>query len=141
MVALLSFAIALSSTAVQRGQQTNPYAPPRAFRHYAPDRTCDLLNVTLDIDVDWPTRTYVGHVVNTMSPLRNGITQVKLNAGPVAQISKMTVDGVVAKYTRDGRVVTITTPRLAKGKAIKIAIDFKAVNSKAQPFGGEGGFH
>ncbi|MFI5386024.1 MAG: M1 family aminopeptidase [Fimbriimonadales bacterium] len=124
---------------VAQAQTTNPFAPPRASLHYAPDRACHLVNVSADIDVDYPNRTITGHVVNTMAPLREGITEVKLNAGAALEISRITVDGSVAKYTREGRMLTISTPPEHKGKAIQVAIDYKLVNARAAGFGGGGG--
>ncbi len=122
-------------------QTQSPFAPPRASMHYALDRTCDLQNVTIDIDVDYPSRTYVGHAVNTLSPLRSGLTEIKLMAGKGVQINGITVDGVATKYRHEDKSLFITVPKTTRSKVINVAIDYKAVNSKAQPFGGEGGFH
>jgi aminopeptidase N len=119
----------------------NPFKPPRASIHYAPDRTCDLQNVWVDLDVDYPNRSFTGHVVNTMTPLRDGITEIKLNAGASLDISKVTVNGSAAQYTRAGNVLTITMAPKPKGKPLAVAVMYKAVNSKAGAFGGEGGFH
>ncbi len=130
---------AIASLALLQAQ--NPFAPPRASLHYAPDRVCDLTNVTVDLNVDYPTRTYTGRAVDTMSPLRDGITQVTLHAGALLEISRVTVDDSPATYKREGRVLMITVPRTVRGKSMRIGIDYKMVNSKAQPFGGLGGFH
>lgn len=122
-------------------QGQNPFAPPRAFLHYAPDRTCDLQHVAITLDIDYPNKGIKGHIVNTLSPLRNGITEVRLMAGTELVLSKVTVDGTKAKFRRDGRDLFITTKALTRGKPIQIAIDYSSQNSKAQPFGGSGGFH
>jgi aminopeptidase N len=123
-------------------QRQNPFAPPSASLHYALDRTCDLQHVAIDIDVDYPNKVYTGHIVNTLAPLRNGITQVKLMAGPILEILKVTVDGASAHYTRSGRNLIIDTPGAKKGKAMQIAIDYVGKNSRAASFGaGGGGWH
>lgn len=123
-------------------QRPNPFAPPSASLHYAPDRTCDLTHVAVNVDVDYPNRVYSGTSVNTLVPLRNGLTEVRLMAGPILQISKVTVDGQSARFTRDGRSLFVKTPPLVKGKAIKIAIEYSAKNSRAASFGaGGGGWH
>lgn len=122
-------------------QRPNPFAPPQASIHYAPDRACDLLNVNVSVDVDYPARTITGHVVNTMAPLREGITQITLQAGEALEILRLTVNGQEAKYTRDHKALVITTPPEPKGKPLTIAIDYKSTNSKAAPFGGVGGWH
>ena len=132
--------LCVGATASANAQQNN-FTPPRATVHYAPDRTCDLLNVSLDIDIDYPTRSFHGTVVNTLSPFRTGTTEVVLMAGQVLKISKVTVDGVAAAYKHTDDKLYITTNPLTRGKAIKIAITYSAANTKAQPFGGRGGFH
>src|SRR4051812_12312144 len=84
-------------------QQTSPFAPPRASMHYAPDRTCDLLHIDVDLDVDYANRSVTGTAVNPLSPLRNGITEVMLMAGASLTISSIKLDGREAKYRREGR--------------------------------------
>ena len=139
----LAFGLAFVCSAQGQGRrnQGSPFAPPNASLHYALDRTCDLLNVTVDIDVDYPSRTFKGTSVNTLSPLRNGIKEVMLMAGAPLQINSVEVDGASAKYRREGKHIFVTTPPLVRGKPINIKISYQAKNSKAQPFGGEGGFH
>lgn len=139
MLSFLPFALTF---AIQgQAQNRNPFLPPSASIHYAPDRTCDLLNVSVDVDVDYPKRSIVGHVVNTMSPLRNGITQIRLMAGTRLEISNVTVDGKAAHFTRHEKDLLIDIAPSHKGMPMAIAIDYKGVNSKAAPFGGIGGWH
>jgi aminopeptidase N len=117
------------------------FTPPRASLHYAPDRTCDLLNVAVDLNVDYANRAISGHVVNTMSPLRSGLTEVMLMAGQDLTITNVTVNGETAQYRRDGESLYITTPPTVRGKVIKIGIDYHGEHTKANAFGGDGGFH
>jgi len=135
MSTLFLLALAASQT------NQNPFAPPNASLHYAPDRTCDLQNVTVDLDVDYPNRSFTGHVVNTLAPLRSGLTSIILNAGKNLTISHVTFNGKEVAYARKDEDLEIQTGPIAKGKPFQIAIDYKSVNSKAQPFGGEGGWH
>lgn len=137
---IVGLALVAFAAQVQR-QGGNPFAPPRATVHYAPDRTCDLTHVDIDLNVDYPNRTIVGRSVNTLVPLRSGLTEIMLNAGPILTLNGVSVDGAEAKYRREDRKLFVTVPATVKGKTVKIAIDYKAVNSKARPFGGEGGFH
>jgi len=127
--------------ALYLAQRPSPFSPPQASLHYALDRTCDLTHVAIDIDVDYPNKVYTGHVVNTLVPLRDGITQVRLMAGPIVEISKLTVDGQSAKYTRDGRNLLISTSPLKKGKPLSIAIDYVGKDAKGRAFGSGGGWH
>lgn len=134
--------LGLALSGLANAQRQNPFAPPRASLHYALDRTCDLQHVAIDMDIDFPNRLITGTTVSTLSPLRNGITEVMLMAGKSLTLTLVTVDGVKADIRRDGVNIFIKTPPLTKGKPIKIAISYNAKNSKARPFGGGGGgFH
>ncbi len=115
---------------------------PGAFLHYAPDRTCDLINIAVDVEVDYKGKTVKGHVVNTMSPLRNGLTQVHLMAAAPVIIGSVSVDGSSAHFTQTGDDLAIDTAPLTKGKSIQIAIDYKIANANGGGFGsGRGGWH
>ena len=133
--------LVLSAALFLQRQGSNPFAAPQATIHYAPDRQYDLIHVALNLDVDYPSRTFVGHAVDTLAPLRSGLTEIWLNAGPIMQIGNVTVDGAKATTRRDGRKLFIKVAPTVRGKRMVVAIDYKAVNSKAQPFGGTGGFH
>lgn len=122
--------------------QRNPFASPPATMHYAPDRVCHLAHLRVDLDVDYPDRTFTGRSENTMVPLQDGVTQVVLMAGTDLDISSVQVNGQKAPYSRDDQRLLITTPPLRKGTPIVIAIDYKSVNARGTSFGGGGGgFH
>ncbi|MBS1700167.1 MAG: aminopeptidase [Armatimonadetes bacterium] len=135
-LAITPFALA------QRGQG-NPFAPPRASLHYALDRTCNLQHIDITMDIDYANRYFKGTTINTLSPLRSGLTEIKLMAGKSLDISSVKVDGKDAKYHRgDNTDLFITVPKTVKGKAFKVTISYSAKNSKARSFGGGGGgFH
>lgn len=139
----LVLGLALLSMSPAQRQGGNPFAPPRAFLHYALDRTCDLQHIDITMDIDYPTRTIVGTTINTLSPLRSGLTEIKLMAGKSLTIKSVQVDGKAAQYRRgENTDLFITVPTTTKGKAFKVTISYSAVNSKARPFGGGGGgFH
>lgn len=123
-------------------QSKSPFAPPQASLHYALDRTCDLQHVEADIEVDYENRTYSGKSVNTLVPLRSGITKIDLMAGQSMQVKSVSVDGKSVNFKRFERQLTIETGPLTKGKAFKVEVVYNAKNSKARPFGGGGGgFH
>ena len=141
----LALVLCFSITAVGQAQRQggNPFAPPRASLHYALDRTCDLQHIDITMDIDYPNRAFKGKTINTLSPLRSGITEVKLMAGKSLTIDSVMVDSSPAKYHRgDNTDLFIEVPTTVKGKAFKITIAYNAKNSKARPFGGGGGgFH
>ena len=124
--------------------QQNPFAPPTATIHYAPDRTCDLQHVSIRLDVDYPNRTFSGRAVNTLVALRSGLKEIVLNAGPALTLDAVTVDGQSVAPRRDGRRLILPVAPTKRGQKIVVAIDYKASNSKGRPFGGTaggGGFH
>lgn len=135
--------IAIVGMAAAQRQGGNPFAPPRASLHYALDRTCDLQNIDITMDIDYPNRLIVGKTVNTLSPLRSGLTEIKLMAGKSLELKSVEVDGKAAKYHRgDNTDLFIEVPTTTKGKPFKVTIAYSAKNSKARPFGGGGGgFH
>lgn len=110
--------------------------------HYAPDRTCDLTHLQVDIDVDYAARAFKGTTVNTLSPLRNGLKEIVLHAGAALQIKSLKVDGRTANFVRSGTELHITVDGLTKGKPFKVTIEYSAANSKGTGFGsGGGGWH
>lgn len=122
-------------------QQNSPFAPPRASIHYAPDRTFDLLDVDVTLDVDYPNRTIAGHVVNTIAPLRNGVTELMLHAGDNLQISSVEIDGVRAQYRRERGQIFVKTSPTAKGKSMKLRIAYSGKDARGNSFGQGGGWH
>ena len=123
-------------------QTGNPFAPPAATIHEAPNRTCDLTNVNVALDVDYPNKTFKGHVVNTLSPLRSGLVEILLHAGADLTITNVTVDGASTTIKRDGENLLVAVPPTQRGRAVKIAMDYSAANSRGRSFGGGGGgFH
>src|SRR5690242_19490661 len=115
-------AVGLATFVVASAQQRSPFSPPQARLQYAPDRTCDLLHVAVDIDIDYPNRAFSGKSVNTLSPLRNGLSEVMLNAGADLTLSSVKVNGSEAKYRREGTNLFISTGQLTKGKPIEVTI-------------------
>ncbi len=120
-------------------QNQNPFAPPSASMHYAPDRTCDLVHLRVDLDVDYSARKITGVAVNTMTPLRKGISDVTLHAGTGLDIAKVTVNGKQVAFKHEGRLLLIHTGPVAKGVPLEIAVSYSAANARGRSFGGGGG--
>lgn len=137
----MTTALALLAVFSSQQRPQNPFLPPSASIHYAPDRTYDLQNLTVDVDVDWPNRTITGHAVNTIEPLLTGITQLRFMAGTDIQINKVQIDGQETRYDRKDKWITISIPPVKTISPMKVTFDYKLSNSKASPFGGIGGWH
>lgn len=138
-----AFTVLSLFAAVLAGAQTqSPFAPPRASLHYAPDRTCDLMNVAVDLDVDYPNRTITGKVVNTMAALRSGVSEIVLQAGNGLEIKSLKVNGVTKSFTRKGTDLVIETGPLTKGAKFDVEISYEGKNAQGRSFGaGGGGWH
>lgn len=110
--------------------------------HYAPNRTCDLLHLEVDIAVDYPSRTFTGTSRNRMAALRNGIQEVSIMAGTGLTILNVTLNGQLANYRREKDRIYVSTGTLKKGQEILIGVSYSQANSKGTGFGtGGGGFH
>lgn len=137
----LAFLNIVSPVIAQRGRGDS-FAPADGRPVYAPDRTCDLTHVAVELTVNAKAKTFAGRTINSLTPLRNGITKVVLHAGPSLDLTSIKVDGKPAAFTRSGRNVTIDTPALTKGKPIMVVITY-AKTRAAQASGpmGTAGFH
>ena len=76
---LATLGIAAFPASAQRSN--NPFAPPAAKLQYAPDRDFDLQHLKVFLDIDWPNRKFTGASLNTVAPLRAGLTQLRFHAG------------------------------------------------------------
>lgn len=121
--------------------QRNPFAPPGATMHYAPDRAFDLQNLAIEIDIDYANKTIHGKTVNSMQCLRSGTSDVLLHAGTALEIESVQVDGRPASFVRKGRELHIAVPSLKRGAKIAVETRYKGSNQTASPFGGRGGWH
>jgi aminopeptidase N len=118
----------------------NPFSPPNATMHYAPDRDYDLQHIAVDVTVDYPNRAFAGTSTNTIVPLRDE-QAVHLNAGKGLQIRRVDVDGRQAQYTRDGDLLTIPG-QFVKGRRYNLRVTYSSVHATGKGFSqGEGGWH
>lgn len=114
---------------------SHPFAPPQAKVQYAPDRDFDLLHVALDFKVDYAKLAFQGVVVNTLAPLRDGVTTVTFHANEVLKVQSCEVAGQKAACGREGELLKITAPQaLARGKAVPVTVRYAAEKNT-------GGFH
>ncbi|MBX3119599.1 MAG: hypothetical protein KF784_11080 [Fimbriimonadaceae bacterium] len=136
-VAILACLCVCAISAAQR----NPFQPPTAKIHYAPDRTFDLKHVAVTLDIDYPNRVYSGVVKNTYAPLRSGLTSVMLHAWEGLTISSVTLDGATVNYRRDKDDLHVSCPPTVRGKASTIVIKYSSKDQKGGHFAEGGGWH
>lgn len=121
--------------------QQGPFGPPAAKLTYAPDRQYDLLNVDVKLEVDYPKRKFWGSTTNTLAPLRTGLSELKLHAGQKLNVSKVTVDGLDAKFRRDNEDLYFPVPTTVRGRKVTVTVHYVSENQRAGGFGSEGGLH
>jgi aminopeptidase N len=118
------------------------FKPPEATVHFAPDRDYDLLNVSVEINVDYDHRLISGSVVDTLAALRDGETTITLDAGKDLKIDAVEVDGRSAIFKHDDRKLVIATGHLEVGKPVSVKVTYSTASANGRGFGaGEGGWH
>ncbi|MBS1712814.1 MAG: aminopeptidase [Armatimonadetes bacterium] len=129
--------LALAALFTTLAPAQNPFQPPRAKLTYAPDRTCDLVNVSVTLDVDAAKKTFTGRSVNTLVPLRSGLKEIVLHAGTGLDVRSVKVDGKTVTFTRKDKDMTIAAGSLKKGVPFKV----ETVYSSSKGGGRDGGWH
>lgn len=135
--------LALSPLAsAQVGLPGNPFAAPAAKLQYAPDRDYDLLNVQVDIQVDYPNRQIRGVSRNTLTPLRSNVQVIRLNASDELTIDSVKLDGQPSTYKRDKDWLFVDSGNLQMGKKYTVSVSYTSKNAGGRGFGqGGGGWH
>lgn len=106
-----SFLLASSYCGTAIAQQApNPFLPPSASVHYAPDREYDLKNILLDLRVDYPNKMIFGVAQNTIVPFRDGLKTLVLHCGKNLKVDACKVAGVTATFTHDADILKIAAP-------------------------------
>ncbi len=138
--ATLSFT---ASIAKAQAPPPNPFLPPQASLHYAPDRDYDLKHVILDLKVDYPNKTIHGVVENQIVPFRDGLAEVTINCGKNLNVESCTINGVAAVFTRVNDLLKITaTQPLAAGKLASVVTRYNGAEKQVNNgFMADSGFH
>lgn len=130
----------LCVTTVLAQPKDNPFTPPRAKPHYAPDRTCDLKHVKVEVDVDYANKAYTGRSESTFAPLRDGVTTVTLHIHPNLRLDRVAVDGTAVQAKRQGDELVVPI-RVPKDKTFKVTLDYRSGQPKAGGLMAFGGWH
>ncbi len=120
--------------------QPNPFAPPGAKVHYAPDRTFDLKHLKVVLDVDYPGKKFIGSATSTLAPLRDGIRAITLHASSHTTLTGATVNGTKTEYRREGENVIIPITA-KKGQDIQVTLAYHSTDEKPGGLMSYGGWH
>ncbi len=122
----------------------NPFDPATVPPRYERDRDFDVLHIGLRIRIDWDARAFSGTIAHTLTPLRDGLAEVRLDAGENLDIRACEVDGKPAAFTHPDSVLNIV-PRqpLKRGKRHTVCIAYASKNGvpAGHPFMGDSSFH
>jgi aminopeptidase N len=133
----------MSTTACAFGQfgESSLIDSPNAPTQYAPNREFHLMNVKVQIDVDYPTRKITGVATNTVFILRDGTREITLSARSPIKILGVSVDGKPAPYTREGRMLKITCGPSLRGRVLDATIHYVCENASGGTIVEGGGWH
>lgn len=79
---------------------------PGAKRNYTPDRPGQVQHIALDLVLDIPNHRCQGICTTTLTPIRDGIEQLKLDAVEL-QIQTVSVNDEIQRWEYDGQVLQI----------------------------------
>ena len=131
---LLSLWLVLSAARGQQAPSDSPFTLPQAKVQYAPDRDYDLQHISVDLTVDYAKRSFQGVVVNTLAPLREGLTTVRFDCGENLTVTACEVAGRQAAFSHEEDKLKITAPQpLASGKLVALTVRYVDSGKKELP--------
>ena len=107
--------------------QRKSFELPGAKPHYNPDRPGQVDHIFLDLALDIPNHSFKGTCTTTITPVREGIKQLTLDAVDLT-IESVLVDGVSQKFDYDGEQIEIHLQQPTTTAAIKVAIAYSVDN-------------
>jgi aminopeptidase N len=106
-------------------QTNNPFKPPRATVHAPRVRDYHVRNLKLVLDINAKAHSAHGVVTHNLAPLRDGLTNIVLDAGDNLKILGCKIDGVTAKFSHAKEQLTIQpNASLVRGKEITVEIAY-----------------
>lgn len=137
-------AVLLCVQVVAPARAQSPFDPARVASRYERDRDYDMRHLGLHIRIDWDTRSFSGVVTNTVRTLRDGLTDLRFDAGKNLEITSCRVDDRDAKFTHVGEVLTVAAGRaLKRGTQVDVTIAYRSRPDVKAPrsFMGDSSFH
>ncbi|MGD1861094.1 MAG: M1 family aminopeptidase [Leptolyngbyaceae cyanobacterium] len=101
---------------------------PGARPHYTPDRPGQVNHIALDLDLNIPQQRYTGTCTIRLTPVRNGIERLMLDAVNL-DIDSVMVGNLAQRFDHDGEqlYVDLSQPTTV-GQAIELAIAYRSEN-------------
>jgi aminopeptidase N len=99
---------------------------PGAYPHYTPDRPGKVEHIALELDLDIPNQRYSGTCRIRLTPVRDGITRLTLDAVTLT-IESVMVGSVAQAFDHNGEELAITLSQpTAVGKTLELAIAYRS---------------
>ncbi len=120
-----------------RGQQvpsSSAVVAPRDRLQYAPDRDYDLQHIAADLTINYVEHSFQGTVVNTLAPLREGVTTIQFDCGENLTVTGCEIAGQKAAFSRVGDKLRILAQQpLLPGKPVALTIRYFDSGKKELP--------
>ncbi|MBE9029110.1 M1 family metallopeptidase [filamentous cyanobacterium LEGE 11480] len=98
---------------------------PGARPHYTPDRPGQVQHIFLDLEIDIPHQSCSGTCTTTLTPIRDGIEVLTLDAVEL-DIQSVTVNGEIQKYDYDGQALQIQlAQQTQRGSDLELQITYQ----------------
>src|SRR5579871_1281534 len=121
----LSALSALFCALPAHAQQSNPFAPPLGTVHYARSRDYHVRHLKLIMNIDAKGHSAQGVVTHTLSPLRDRLETIVLDAGNNLKIESCRLNGDTVPFTHEKNLLTIRPPSpLPRGKEVTVEIRY-----------------
>ncbi len=89
------------------------------------ERACDLQHVAVDLDLDIEKETFKGIVAEKMSPLREGVEEIELDADGM-RITKVEIHGQPVRYDHKQGKLRISLPKIYRvGESFEVTIEYE----------------
>src|SRR5436305_2945537 len=92
-LSVLTALVTLPAARAQPPQQGNPFQPPAATIHHAPEHEYDLQHLAVVLDVDAANQAFRGSATNTVASLRDGLDSVILHCAKELLVERCEIDG------------------------------------------------
>jgi aminopeptidase N len=94
-------------------------------RKYAPDRTADILHLSLDLTPDFKQRTLSGKATLKFKPIAKPLEELRLDAVDLVVESVTSTEGILAhRMTQDQIVITFTEP-IPADKEASVTVSYR----------------
>jgi aminopeptidase N len=104
-----------------------PFELPGAKPHYNPDRPGQVNHIFLDLAIDIPNKSFQGTCTITLTPVREGINQLTLDAVDL-EIDSVLIDNVSQPFDYDRKQLIVRLLNPTEDKPIQIAIAYHVKN-------------